>query len=67
MDRPEPDPPPGSERLYSDKLKVNIVRSERLKRNVLEIQLESDQGVSAHLDKDTISSLIGEIGIDIAT
>ena len=69
MGRPDPDPPPGekSESLYSDKLKVNIVRSERLRRKVLEIQLESDQGVRVQLDSETVSSLITKIGINIAT
>ena len=66
MARPEPDPPP-EETLYSEKLKVNIVRSERLKRKVLEVQLESDRGVRVQLDKETIGSLIAKIGIDIAT
>ena len=28
--------------LYSDRVKVTIARSERLKRNVIEINLESD-------------------------
>ena len=65
---PDPDPPPHNQpSLYSEKLKVNIVRSERLKRNVLEIQLESDEGVSVNLDKDTISRLITKLGIDMKT
>ena len=67
MAPPDPDPPPGGESLYSNKLKVNIARSERLKRKVLEIQLESDRDVRANLEKGTISNLIAKIGIDMTT
>ena len=51
--------------LYSEKLKVNVVRSERLKRKVLEINLESDERTRIILDKDTIAQLIAKVGIDI--
>ena len=71
----DPDPPPDQTPapdhhdpgLYSDKLKVNIVRSERLKRKVLEIQLESDEGIKVYLDKDTIRNLIVRLGVDMKT
>ena len=53
---------------YRDKLKVNIQKSERLKRNVLEINLETENGNHGfHLDKDTIAKLASKIGINIKT
>ena len=70
----EPDPPPEllpppvqTAGLYSEKLKVNIIRSERLRRKVLEVQLESDEGVQVYLDKDTINKLIVRLGVDLKT
>ena len=51
--------------LYSERLKVNVVRSERLKRKVLEVSLESDERARINLDKDTIAKLIAKLGIDI--
>ena len=52
---------------YSDKLKVNVRREERLKRNVLEIHLENDNKTHINLDSDTVANLCSRIGIDIKT
>ena len=40
-----PDPDPNLKGSYSDRLKLNVKRSERLKRKVLEITLEVDENV----------------------
>ena len=52
---------------YSDRLKTNIKKSERLKRNVLEINLEEDGGKRIFIAKETIAKLLSKIGIDIKT
>ena len=64
MARPEPDPPP-EETLYSEKLKVNIVRSERLKRKVLEITLEHESEVIVKIEENDVAKLISRLGIDL--
>ena len=61
-DSPPPAPP------YSDKLKVNVVRSERLKRNVLEIQIIVENGTAdRNMDKETVAKLLAKLGIDWKT
>ena len=52
---------------YSDKLKVNVRREERLKRNVLEIHLENDSRTNINLDNVTVANLCSRIGIDLKT
>ena len=62
--------PPGEHRppapvhaSYSDKIKVNLKISERLKRNVLEISVES-QGYFK-LEEDDVAKLMTRLGIDL--
>ena len=50
---------------YSEKLKVNVVKSERLKRKVLEINLLLDQGMRPNMEKDTVAKLCSKLGIQI--
>ena len=61
-EHPPPAPTPAS---YSDKIKVNLKRSERLKRNVLEISVES-QGYFK-LEEDDVAKLMTRLGIDLKT
>ena len=56
--------PSVSNSLYSDRLKVNVVRSERLKRNVLEIHLVTDEGVGPNIELSTVAKLLTKLGID---
>ena len=51
-----------NEGLYSDRVKVTITRSERLKRNVLEINLESE-AEAEKLDKDVMAKLFKAMGL----
>ena len=48
--------------LYSDRVKVTIARSERLKRNVLEINLESE-AEAEKIDKDVMAKLFQTMGL----
>ena len=48
--------------LYSDRVKVTIARSERLKRNVLEINLESEADAD-RIDPDVMAKLFKEMGL----
>ena len=57
----EPEPPPTN--LYSDMLKLNVRRSERLKRNVLETGLESSDNMK--LNEEEVSKLLSKLGVDI--
>ena len=50
---------------YSDKVKVRVQTCERIKRNVLEINLEFDVGPRAKVEKDLIAKMLAKIGIDI--
>ena len=50
--------------LYSDKIKLNVKRSERLKRNVLEIGIESIGEIK--LEDEDVSKLLSRIGIDLS-
>ena len=62
-------PTPGGDKnrsdgsLYSDRVKVTIARSERLKRNVLEINLDSDSEAS-RLDKNMMAQLFKTMGVN---
>ena len=51
---------------YSEKVKVNVQRSERYKRNVLEINLEFDEK-QINVEKDMIAKTFSRIGIDTKT
>ena len=70
-----PPPPPltpsvsGSSKVqtYSERLRGNVNRNERLKRNVLEINLDYDVGVNTKMENDTVSKLIKRMGIDMNT
>ena len=50
---------------YSDRVKMRVQKSERLKRNVLEINLECIPPAKTKVDKETAAKLISKIGIDI--
>ena len=50
--------------LYSDKLKTSVSWDNRLKRNVLEISLEKDEGCQESLDQVSILRLFRTLGID---
>ena len=50
--------------LYSDKLKASVKKTERLKRNVLEISLENDPGVKIDINGDITAKLLQNIGIE---
>ena len=52
---------------YSDKLKVNVVKSERLKRKVLEIHLVPEDRVSPYIDVEIVAKLFAKLGIDRKT
>ena len=56
--------PTATETLYSEKLKVNVMRSERLKRNVLEINLLTDEGIVPSIEICTVAKLLSKLGID---
>ena len=45
---------------YSAKLKVNVNRNERLKRNVLEINLDIDHGSSPNIENEIVARLLGD-------
>ena len=69
-----PPPPPPTPSVvgskvptYSERLRGNINRNERLKRNVLEINLDFDVGVNTKIENDTVSKLIKRMGIDMST
>ena len=47
---------------YVDKLKVNVNRFERLKRNVLEINLEKDSSVTfINLEAETLAKVLSNL------
>ena len=52
---------------YSDKIKVNVIKSERLKRKVLEINLVTEEGTNPYIDKETLAKLLAKVGIDKKT
>ena len=56
--------PASSTALYSEKIKLNVKRSERLKRNVLEIGIETN-GEFKLVESD-VAKLISRIGIDLS-
>ena len=49
---------------YSEKVLVNVKKSERLRRNVLEISLEYDE-VNQSIDKEMVANTFSTLGIDI--
>ena len=51
---------------YSDKVKVRVQNCERLKRNVLEINLDYDSGPRPKIEKDVLAKMLAKIGIDIS-
>ena len=69
-DGPQADPPaqgPPSVRLssYSDRLKMNVKKSERLSRKVLEITLEVDDKVQLKMEDKDAAKVASRIGIDL--
>ena len=48
--------------LYSDRVKITIARSERLKRNVLEVNLESE-ATADRIDPEATAKLLQSMGI----
>ena len=62
--------PPGMEQgdsrpLYSQQLKIRIQKSERLNRNVLEINLEKERSAEA-IEDEVIEKLLAKIGITMS-
>ena len=55
---------PAPAQSYSDRLKVNVSRSERLKRKVLEINLDVDEGIKLKLEPSDVHKTLARIGID---
>ena len=49
---------------YSEKVKSRIQRSERLQRNVLEVNLDFD-GPQVKVEKDEVGKLFAKMGIDV--
>ena len=49
---------------YSDRLKVNVNRNERLKCNVLEINLDFDKGVTVKMETEIVAKLLTRMGIN---
>ena len=58
-----PDPPPGGG-LYAERLMANVKYSERLKRKVLEINLDVDSGIKLNLGKEDVYKTLTKIGIN---
>ena len=55
---------------YADRLKTNVKRDQRLKRNVLEVTLEKNDRNSEmwfELDPESTARLLKVLGIDIQT
>ena len=53
---------PANGTLYSDRVKIKIARSERLNRNVLEVNLESENNAEK-INSDAIAKLLQTLGI----
>ena len=49
---------------YSDMLKLNVRKSERLNRKVLEVTLETDKGIKLEIDDKDVAKLASKLGID---
>ena len=65
-DLPSADPPGHSDPVsYSDKIKMNLRKCERLKRKVLEITLEHDSEVSVKIEEKDVAKLVSRLGIDL--
>ena len=52
---------------YSDRTKMNVRRTERLKRKVLEITLESDDDSYVKVEESDVARLVTRLGIDTAS
>ena len=50
---------------YSDKIKMNLRKSERLKRKVLEITLENESDGSLNIEEKDVAKLVSRLGIDL--
>ena len=58
--------PGGRSTSYADRAKMNIKYNQKLKRNVLEIEVEKDSvEVEAILSEETISKLLNKIKMNI--
>ena len=58
---------PPSQASYSAKLQLNVNRNERLKRNVLEINLETDDKTFVKIEGESVARLLTRIGINYNT
>ena len=58
-------PDRGGGHSYSDKLKLNVKKSERLKRKVLEVTLETEKDVVLKIEDKDVAKLATRLGIDI--
>ena len=73
MATPIPHEPGGDDKprkapSYADRAKMNIKFDHRLKRNVLEIEVEKlDREDEINLDQDCIAKLFGTMGLDVLT
>ena len=60
--------PPGARNSYADKAKMNVQYDQRLKRNVLDIEVEKkDVKDEMFLTQDVVAKLLKNLGIDIDT
>ena len=50
---------------YSDRLKMNVRKSERLSRKILEITLEVDNNTTVNVEKKDAAKVASRIGIDL--
>ena len=51
---------------YAGRLMVNVKRGSRLRRNVLEINLENENGGYVKIESDTVARLLNKLGIDLS-
>ena len=50
---------------YSDKIKMNLRKCERLKRKVLEISLENESDGNVNIEEKDVAKLVSRLGIDL--
>ena len=50
---------------YSDKIKMNLRKCERLKRKLLEITLEHESEGSVKIEEKDVAKLVSRLGIDL--
>ena len=61
-----PQDPSSSKQLYADRTKMNVRYDQRLKRNVLDIEIEkTDVNEEMFLNQDKVAKLLQNIGMDI--